>query len=347
MRPGLTQRSSESASSSLWSLMPYTPSLSPVRDSSEGSRNWGRYEELSLPVEWIDFHRSRPGPWIAPDEYFWTPTSFFTVLEGVSASLIEQVRERTGGCFFNLSLKEQCAFTGADYLHTDLPTVLDGHTGEAPTGKSNIELQVLGHFERQGWRGDPCEGATFRTAQALIAGWFIDHGLDFGPTDPLTHRPMNRTSLTPEEAMTLREGAESLKAEGLVQAALIARALRGRAPEGYRLLSSADRKAGVRQKPFLTLPQGSSTLTDEHIVEGWKALGVERTVQACERMMLGFGTGGWPDITMHRDGKTRIVEVKKGGDKFTPRQADFMRNVARPLGWKIEFLHVKTGKKAS
>ena len=327
--------------------MSYTPSLAPVRDSSEGSRDWDRYEELGLPAEWIDFHRSRPGPWIAPDEYFWTPTSYFTVLEGVSSSLIERIRERTGGCFFNLPLKEQCALVGAHYVQTDLSTILDGHVGEATSGKSSIEMQVLGHFERLGWRGDPCEGSTFHTAQTLIAGWFIDNGLDFGPTHPVTHRPMNRTSLSPIEAATLRSGAESLTTDELVRAAQTAKALRGRAPEGYKFYSLEERKAGLRQKPFLALPQGSSTLKDEHIVEGWKALGIERTVQACERKMLGFGTVGWPDITMHRDGETRIVEVKKGGDKFTPRQADFMRNVARPLGWKIEFLHVKIAIKAS
>lgn len=327
--------------------MPYTPSLAPTKDSSEGSRDWDRHEELGLPVEWIDFHRARSGPWIAPDEYFWTPTSFFTALGGISPTLIERVRERTGGCFFDLSLKAQCEFVGAHYVQTDLPTILEGHIGEAPSGKSNIELQVLGHFERQGWRGEPCEGATFRTARTLIAGWFIDNGLDFGPTDPVTLRPMNRKSLTQAEATALRAAASSLTTEELVQAARTAKELKGRAPEGYRLLSLEERKTGVRQKPFLALPQGASTLKDDHIVEGWKALGLERTVQACEREMLGFGTVGWPDITMHRNGETRIVEVKKGSDKFTPRQADFMRSIARPLGWKIEFLHVRTGKKAS
>ncbi len=324
--------------------MGYRPTLEPCRDSQEGSRDWNRHEELGLPMAWIDWHRSRPGPWIAPDEYFWTPKNYFKVLDGISPAVIEEVRARTGGCFFDWPLQRQCDFIGAKYVPTHLANVVRGSVERVATGKSAIELQVLEFFAAQGWKGEPCEGSTFSAVQHLIACWFIDHGLDFGPTDPITHRPMNRQSLSSAEAAALVGAANSLNEGKIIEAVKTAVRLRSQPPPGYRLLSRQERQAGIRQKPFLVLPQGSSTLTMKHVTNGWQALGPSRSIQVCERKMLGFGTGGWPDITMYRDGITRFVEVKKAGDKFTPRQADWVRNIARPLGWEVEFLHVKVGR---
>ncbi|MGH7801215.1 MAG: hypothetical protein ACREOW_11425 [Thermodesulfobacteriota bacterium] len=98
--------------------MTYVPRITPCRDDTEGFEDRERYEALGLPSEWIDIVNSRFGRglrWIAPDEYFWTPDGFFTVIEGVTSSMLQQIRAKTGGSFYALSLVDQCKLLGVRY----------------------------------------------------------------------------------------------------------------------------------------------------------------------------------------------------------------------------------------
>jgi hypothetical protein len=164
--------------------------------------------------------------------------------------------------------------------------------------------------------------------------------MDFSPVDPVTQLRTDRVSLTEAERSNLEVAVGAITDERLLAAFDEFRRLNGRPPPDFRLLSRSERLEGKRQKPFISLPQGSSTLTPDHVLQGWRALGPVGARRACERWMLGFGGMGWPDLTLHRQGELRLVEVKKKGDKFTHRQPYWIRNIAMPLGWSVEVLHV-------
>jgi hypothetical protein len=92
------------------------PYLGPCNDSENGANDHSRYEELELPEEWIaDRFKNGLCRWIGPDEYFWTPDSFFEAGGGITPELIAEIRSKTAGCFYNLSLKEQCSLLGVEY----------------------------------------------------------------------------------------------------------------------------------------------------------------------------------------------------------------------------------------
>jgi hypothetical protein len=320
--------------------MTFQVRLSPCADPSDGARDFDRYEELGLPGAWIDRFRQSPGHWIAPDEYFWTPTPFFTALGSDVTGLIDEVRALTGGCFFDLPLTRQCDLIGARYICVLLKEMAGPNASTHGTGKSGVELQALSFLSLDGWAGDPCEGSAFHLAKHLVHSKIADQGLDFGPMNMVTYTQIDRAVLTAEESSALNAAVDSISDDALLVAYDEFRLWKGRVPADWRRLSRKEKLAGLRQKPFILLPQGSSTLTPDHVLEGWRALGPVGVKQVCERWMLGFGGMGWPDLTLHRQGELRLVEVKKKGDKFTHRQTYWIRNIASPLGWPVEVLHV-------
>jgi hypothetical protein len=56
--------------------------------------------------------------------------------------------------------------------------------------------------------------------------------------------------------------------------------------------------------------------------------------------VMGYGGAGWPDLTLQKDAELKFVEVKQSQDKFTDRQAYWIRNFAIPLGLDFKVLHV-------
>lgn len=322
--------------------MSYVPRLSPCKSVNDGADDWNRYEELGLPRQWIDLHKSTESRWIAPDEYFWTPDSYFNVLPGMTPALLAEIRARTGGSFFKLKLAKQCEFIGATLSRVTQSELGGANYFLSGNYKRAIEHAALDYFAAKGWRGDPCEGASFKVGLHLARCWFADHDIDFVPKDAMDYREGER-ALTEEQRIALAMAIDAINENELIAAFETAKSLKGQPAPDYNDYYWATRKAGRTPKPFLTLPPGMSVITSDHIVEGWRAIGPDRFARACERWMNGYGGAGWPDLTIHKNGVMRLVEVKGGSDKFTQRQADFIRNIARPLGWPVEVLHVKKG----
>jgi hypothetical protein len=322
--------------------MAFVPRLSPCKDDQEGADDWSRYEQLGFPRQWIDMRKATGGLWIAPDEYFWTPDSFFTAVKGMTPALLGEIREKTGGCFFKMKLVDQCEFIGASLIRMTRAELGGADHFLSGNYKRALEHAALAYFAKAGWRGDPCEGASFDVALHLVRCWFVDHGVEFVPKDVMQYRKGSRT-INAEQRTALGAAISAITEADLVEAFETAQRLKGQPPPNYNEHYFEARKAGRTPKPFLTLPPGSADMRVDHLLEGWKAIGPDRLAQACERWMDGYGGAGWPDLTLHKDGLMRLVEVKGGSDKFTHRQTSFIRNIARPLGWSVEVLHVKNG----
>ena len=146
--------------------MTYIPRLTPCRDDTEGFEDQERYEELGLPPKWIKIMSSRFGrkKWIAPDEYFWTPDEFFTVFRGVTPSMLQQIRAKTGGSFYALSLEDQCKLLGVRYERITAASLAAGVVPLDNVGRGGgmaIEEFVFQCLSAQGWRGTWCEGLLF------------------------------------------------------------------------------------------------------------------------------------------------------------------------------------------
>ena len=97
-------------------------------------------------------------------------------------------------------------------------------------------------------------------------------------------------------------------------------------------------------KEWQSLLYPTHTIRSEYIdqlLDIWHVFGQDEIYRICARAMLGFyKDGGWPDLTLHRDGKIRFVEVKKGRDRFRHTQSYWVRNFGRLLDWDVVVLNV-------
>lgn len=293
----------------------YSPRLDPCRSAEEGYKERQRYEELGLPVAWIQYHMKGQGSWFAPDEYFWTPDGFFTINDEMSADLLKAIRARTGGCFFDLTLTEQCQLLG---VQLDIVKASDLGEGKASLknvgrrGGTSIESFALEYFKSLGWDGDRNEGEAFHVISEAVREFVESSKVAYHPQEWKTNRkPRVRTKLTSRESNVLDQAVKQLDETQLTWW-----------PPG-------DRERGV------TTPQ---------VVKCWQALGEQDVYRFCERQMLGFNGKGWPDLTLHRNKELRFVEVKKDNDKFTHRQPYWFRNFARPMGWAVKVLNIISTK---
>jgi len=298
---------------------------------------------LGLPRAWIDHFRASAGRWVAPDEYFWTPQNFFTALPATLHPYIAEVRERTGGSFHSLPLPEQARVLGIEYSSMPITELGVGdRSPERASPKTGVEFDVLRHFERNGWSGEACEGSTFMLAKYLIHSAMAERGIQFPATDPLTHAPIVDRQLSGEERLELERASSRLTLSSLIGAYREYRSTRG-VRTVHTMVSRRDREAGVRERPFLQMPQAANDLKEEQIEACWDALGYERIRDVCELWMRGYGGAGWPDLTMGNGQKLRLVEVKRKADKFTLPQTYWVRNIAKPMRWPVEVLHVTVG----
>jgi len=311
--------------------MTYIPRITPCRDDSEGFEDQERYEELGLPSEWINIVNSRLRRglrWIAPDEYFWTPDGFFTVIEGVTPSMLKQIRAKTGGSFYELSLEDQCKLlevryeriTAASLAAGGVPLDNVGHRGGMAI--EEFAFQSLG---AQGWRGSWREGSGISYIVFLVQRLVNGKGIRFYPnvydtsqfnTSGVVAPPFVREVLSDKETHILWTAIREVT-DGLLE-------------DLYKELPSLDRTG------LLSLAQ---------LLDIWHIFGQEGIYRICARAMLGFYSyGGWPDLTLHRDGKIRFVEVKKGSDKLNRNQSYWVRNFALPLDWDVVVLNVVVPK---
>lgn len=301
----------------------YAPRLDPCRTAEEGYKDRRRYEELGLPVAWIEYHMKGHGLWFAPDEYFWTPDGFFTVNDDMSPSLLKEIRARTGGCFFDMTLTDQCRLLGVQLDIVEASELAESKVPFQNIGKRGgtaIELFALECFKSQGWEGDRCEGAAFFVISHAVREFVEKARVAYHPQEwKMNRKPRIRTSLDPHESDVLDKAIEQLNELQLAK--------------WYQCALKTPHKA--------VIPKGAASgLTLAHVLSCWQVLGAQGVHRFCERQMLGFNGMGWPDLTLHRNKEMRFVEIKKDKDKFTHRQPYWFRNFARPMGWEVKVLNI-------
>ena len=301
--------------------MAYIPRITPCRDDTEGFEDRERYEVLGLPSEWIKIINSRSGrKWIAPDEYFWTPDEFFTVFPDVTPSMLQQIRAKTGGSFYALSLEDQCKLLGVRYERVTAASLAAGVVpldNVGHRGGMAIEEFVFKCLGAQGWRGTWCEGAPFVPIIYLVERLVKRKGIKFFPYEwDISGIHFVREGLSHEETQILWTAISEVT-DGILE-------------DFYKEYQSSFPPSGATR-----------SLSLDQLLDIWHVFGQDEIYRICARAMLGFyKIGGWPDLTLHHDGKIRFVEVKKGSDKFTHTQSYWVRNFALPLDWDVVVLNV-------
>lgn len=292
------------------------PRLAPCLSDSNGYENFARYRALRLPERWTARCQASRGWWIAPDEYFWTPDKFFMAMPDMSAGLLQEIRSVTGGSFYDLPLSEQCSLLGASYSALD-------STESAPK-QATVEDSVLHRLRGDGWDGERGEGAAFNLAAWSVRRLMEKAGATYWPLRWLSQQPAQERTLESTEVAALRAVVTKLRDDDIAATF----SLWKRAPQMIGL-STAANKFGVAL---------------DQVLKVWHAMGSKRLIDLCTLEMRGFGTVGWPDLTLHKAGSLRLIEVKSKKDSFTRGQAYWFRNIARPLKWDVEVLHVQKWK---
>ncbi|MGH7801214.1 MAG: hypothetical protein ACREOW_11420 [Thermodesulfobacteriota bacterium] len=178
-----------------------------------------------------------------------------------------------------------------------------------------IEEFVFQCLGAQGWRGTWCEGSSFIPIIELVRQLVEGKGIRFFPVEwDISGRHFVREELSDKETHILW-AAISVVTDRLL--------------EGF-------------YKEWQTIDPRNATksVSLDQLLDIWHSFGQDEIHRICARAMLGFYTAWWPDLTLHRDGKIRFVEVKKGSDKFTHRQSYWVRNFALPLDWDVVVLNV-------
>ena len=302
----------------------YRVRLKPVISNNIGFWNFARYEQLGLPLDWIKECQSSRGIWVAPDEYFWTPDSFFLARKGMSKKRLIQIRALTGGSFFELELKQQCKLLKVSYKET---TPLQYEEIRSQRGKT-LEERVLLTMSEQGWHGERFEGATFFIAMHAIREMIEGQGLTYWPLKWLSHlEPKSRGKLTARELEGLDDAIDQL-GSSYIEAVF----------SNWQEASHSCSMPKVAQKENIKL---------KDVLHCLPVIKKDYLKDACVREMLGYGVMGWPDLTVIKGKELRFIEVKSIKDKLTQRQGGWCRNFAKPLGWPVTILHIQNSKAAN
>jgi hypothetical protein len=111
-----------------------------------------------------------------------------------------------------------------------------------------------------------------------------------------------------------------------------------------RLFELADSTVHCDRKNTRSFPLphklSHKTFTLDHLLTVCEGLSKRALAQIINLDVLGHMGMGWPDLTLQKDTALMFVEVKQSQDKFTHRQAYWIRNYAIPLGLDFTVLHV-------
>jgi hypothetical protein len=320
--------------------MSYSPKLTPCRDENEGAKDRLRYVELGLPEQWIEQRLNSKGSWIAPDEYFWTPDPYFEVMESMSPQLLQQIRAATGGSFHDLKLIEQCELLGLTYARYDPALMVAEYPELTKLLNGKVEAFALHYFNEIGWQGDCLEGSAFHFISQLIIKLCQKEGLYcHGTWYAERHVKENYSCAFLENGFCQRNEVSKNELAALTQ--LIATIGEDMLEGIYSEWCLDHRAALVNRGVSLPRVANSSTFSFETLLLTWRGFGFNNWVELCRLQLLGYGgKGGWPDLTLWKDGQLRFVEVKQASDKFTERQPSWVRNFARPMGLNVEVMHI-------
>lgn len=306
--------------------MPFAINLNPCASVEEGSDEISRYKSLGLPEEWSNSRISH-GRWIAPDEYFWTPDGFFTAVEGMSSDLLKEIRNKTGGCFYSLPLKEQCKTIGIEYICKH-PREMQHETGGNLSFSESVERFALDYYRYGGWSGESHEGSGIHIllywARKILEKNEIRYNgsyyADIFHKDRSTKGMFRRYEISESDHKIIDEVLLNLTPD--------------KVSEIYAIWVKFPHKFPAQRG--LT----PSSYKESHLLNVWNGLPDGLFKKFVEQSLLGYLGAGWPDLTLSKIKQSKFVEIKQTSDKLTHRQTYWIRNFARPLGLDASVLHI-------
>jgi len=266
--------------------------------------------------------------WTAPDEYFWTPDRYFEAFKTMTPELLREIRAKTFGCFYDLSLDDQCSLLGVKYCRKHPADMQVTCSDRALTSIDSVERFAFDFFRNQGWTGDTFEGFAillllFKLRRNLEAQDIKLHNYYYRSLSK-SHFPNNiykRDGIDPDESKIIDWEVEFILQDRGRQATY---------EQWHKLHKSFTIARNVTPEKF-------SIESFFAVCDGLTSSVLSRITHL---MVMGYLGAGWPDLTLQRNKELSFVEVKQGSDKFTHRQAYWIRNFAVPLGLDFTVLHV-------
>jgi hypothetical protein len=304
------------------------PYLGPCRDSSAGVTDQHRYEHFSLPQDWANSH-IKSGTWMGPDEYYWTPDGFFEANKIMTPELLHEIREKTGGSFYSLSLTEQCALLGIEYqkIHpADMVAVCANPPLDASKG---VEEFSFDFYKNQDWAGDSGEGATIH-----LLSFMLKRRLDKLDVKYHNYYYLKLSNKLFPHGIFKRECIEAHE-YGIIEQEV-------KSILDFSSLLDVYEIWNKHQNIAFGLPRKvtPNNLSLDDFLAVCQGLTHSLLTSITNLKVMGYTGMGWPDLTLQKDAKLKFVEVKQSQDKFTHRQAYWIRNFAIPLSLDFKVLHV-------
>lgn len=308
-------------------------SIEPCYDDKIGVCDYVLMRTLGLPDEWISIveAKERLGiTWIGVREYFWTPDEWFCGMpkpstgdsgvahDPIDRALLHEIRRRTGGCFYSLNLDDQTRTLAIPLIELDV--LVDRGRGKSQWqlhGQrfARIEDVGLSHLTAQGWEGTSGEGDS---ACAIIG--IIKRAFQNDTRKPFHLYPYHR--LTAEDAEAHRRSIVEY-VDSNVHGDWIYRALE------------------TEQTPTWQPPRTRDAVRRiEATWDGMGALFFRRFVCQTLRTPSCSESSGWPDLTLWKNGDSKLVEVKRN-DTLHRNQAYWIRNFGKPLGLDVSVLRFR------
>jgi len=297
-------------------------SVEPCFDETVGANDYSLMERIGLPETWIARLKALEAwgtIWIGVREYYWTPDDWFRVVhfEPTNKKWLADIRQKTGGCFYYLTLADQSRVLSLTLLCSDVSREKISNKEVWRLDEQvfhRVEDVALALLRRDGWQGLADEGGIAHATVSLI------------------RRAVERNT--------------GVNITALLSSALAA----GDAKANWQAIHEYVETDLDDNWIYRALHEDSDwavhTLCKEGTIESmktaWTGLGATffaRLVVHSLKHTRGV-LSGWPDLTLWKDTAVRFVEVKQK-DKLHRNQAYWIRNIARPLGLDVSVLRVR------
>ena len=218
--------------------------------------------------------------------------------------------------FRKLRISEQCSRLDVDCKSFTASEMAMGLLDTVNVGKmigQRIEDFALDHAKLQGWHGDSTEGAVFDFTYETI--WRIARKFKLKAWKQ-SRKHINRIH-------PVRLGARHLEEIGII----------------LESINSDEVLETHRTYPFHGARSPQRQISEEGLLVGYGNLSEPLIRGLIELDILGV-YGGWPDLTLYKDNRLLLVEVKSKRDRMTEFQVEWFRQVQPYLGIESQVWHV-------
>ena len=222
--------------------------------------------------------------------------------------------------FRKLRISEQCSLLDVECKSSTASEMAMGLLDTVNVGKmigQRIEEFALDHARLQGWHGDSTEGAVFDFTYETI--WRLAKKFKL-KTWKQSRKHFNRIH-------PVRLGARHLEETAII--------LESMNPD--QILET------YRTYPFHATRSPQRQISEEVLLSGYAKLSETFIRRLIELDILGV-YGGWPDLTLYKDNRLLLVEVKSKRDRMTEFQVEWFRQVQPYLGIDAQVWHIDQTK---